>query len=311
MMNARSFLISGGVSPLLPMNKGTAVDMRSVRSRPMGGWLMTYGKLGPDGGIVPTVDRDDHIFEAASELGKIDWSPFITSGVWNDNHSPVAVGIPWSLEFHDGTTALSQSHRKVGFWTTGWLFDRRDPESWRGLVDEGGNARRPTREEFDRADYYYECAQSLAGTPRPIGFSAEGDMVVSPCRTRIVWARVRKASLCDLPRNPDSTTELLLKGSPLEGLRKGMIGRGPCGRCSCPPEERCEALMKGGTSPAEYVPGGNGDWTMPTGNAARLEKWRRAMAPRMMALWRISENDALAVLDLYIKSCGGSHGDGP
>ncbi len=233
---SRNFVITGRVEPLLPMHKGTAtVDMRAVRSRPMGGWLMTYGKLGPDGGIVPTVDRDDHIFEAASELGKIDWTPYVNNGVWNDTHTPLAVGIPWSLEFHDGTTALSQAHRKVGFWTTGWLFDRRDPESWRGLVDEAGAPRRPTREEFDRADHFYECAQSLSGTPRPIGFSAEGDMMVSPCRTRIVWARVRKASICELPRNPDSTTELLVQGSPLEGLRKGMMARPPCGRCSCRP----------------------------------------------------------------------------
>ena len=299
----QTFRISGGVEPLLPLTKGTVPDMRAQRSRPMGGWLMTYGKIGPDGGIVPTVDRDGHIAEAASQLGSIDWSPFIERGVWNDNHTAEAVGIPWSLEFHDGTTALSQSHRKVGFWTTGWLFDRRDPESWRGLLDEDGRPRRPTATEFDRADYYYECAQALAGTPRPIGFSAEGDMVLSPCRTRIVWARVRKASVCDLPRNPDSTTELLVQGSPLEQLRKG--GR-QCGRCACPPTERCEALLKGGAAPAEYVPGRGGEWRPPAlDNPDHLQKWRRAMVPRMMALWRLTEADASRFLDEYLETLGG------
>jgi len=208
---------------------------------------MTYGKIGPDGGIVPTIDRDGQTVEAAKELGHIDWRTYVKGGVWNDTHDEaVIVGLPSTLEFHDGTTPLSKAHGKLGFWTTGRLFNRTDPSSWSGLTDGNGNARTPTPHELDRADHFWKLASMLKGIPRPLGLSAHGRMALSECRTRIVYAEVDAAAVCELPVNPDATLEpmaMAVKGTPLEILRKGMITRGRCGRCTCP-EGACLRLLK-------------------------------------------------------------------
>lgn len=254
------FAIRGEVSALSSeLRKGGAEPGARAYTRPMGGWLATFGKLGPDGGIVPTVDRDGQVFEAARELGRIDWSPYLKGGKWNDTHDDkVIVGLPVSLEFHDGTTPLSKSHGKIGFWTTGRLFDRNDPSSWDGL------GRRPTAHEFERADHFWSLAHLLKGLPRPIGLSAHGAYAASPCGKRIVYARVDEAAVCELPKNPDATLEALEKAvrAPdlLEVLAKGSrvptAGGKPCGRCSCPPGA-CDGLLRkavtagGGTVPED------------------------------------------------------------
>lgn len=233
------FTIKGDVLPLVALRKAVAGEWRPRRA--MGGWLMTYGKVGPDGGIVPTVDRDGHTVEAAKELGHIDWSSYMKGGAWNDTHDEgVVVGLPTSLEFHDGTTALSKAHGKVGFWTTGYLLDREDPKTYEGL------GRTPTPNEFARADHFWSLSHLLKGMPRPLGLSAHGLMALSPCRTRIIYAKVDQAAVCELPINPDATLESLAKSlddSPLSVLRKGMVGRAACGRCTCPPGA-CEGLLR-------------------------------------------------------------------
>lgn len=238
------FALTGSVLPLVALAKSAGAPR--APSRPLGGWLMTYGKLGPDGGIVPTVDRDGHTVEAARQLGNIDWSTYLREGRWNDTHDEeVLVGIPSTLEFHDGTTALSKSHGKVGFWTTGHLFDRRDPASWAGL----GRSPRPV--ELERADHFWETAHLLKGTPRPIGLSAHGLMALSPCRKRIIYAKVTAAAVCELPVNPDTTLEpleLAVDGSPLAFLRKGMVGADPCRSCRCPAGACANLLRKGGVT---------------------------------------------------------------
>ncbi len=235
------FALSGSVLPLLALAKSAGASRPPAR--PLGGWLMTYGKIGPDGGIVPTVDRDGHTVEAARQLGHIDWSTYLKGGRWNDTHDEkVIVGTPTTLEFHDGTTALSKAHGKVGFWTTGHLFARNDPASWEGL------GRTPTPHEFDRADHFWDTAHLLKGTPRPIGLSAHGLMALSPCRKRIIFAKVTDAAMCELPVNPDATVEpleLAVRTASLAFLRKGMVGADACRTCRCPPGA-CEGLLRKG-----------------------------------------------------------------
>lgn len=225
-----------------------------ARSRPMAGWLTTYGQLGPDGKIRETFDRDDQVMEAARKLGAIRWDGYLKKGVWNDTHRPgVIVGLPTSLEFHGGDTPLSKAHRKIGFFTEGHLFDRNDPGSWAGLTDSIGNARTPTDHEFKRADHFWNLANLLKGSPRGIGLSAEGKMALSPCRRRIIQAQIDAAAVCEYPRNPDATLEPLSKGGATGGSKGGatpafMLGVpdfSACGRCSCPAGS-CANLKKAG-----------------------------------------------------------------
>jgi len=241
------FTIFGSVLPLRSLAK--SVGARSRHTRPMGGWLMTYGKIGPQGGVVPTIDRDGHRADVASQLGLIDWSKYEKGGVWNDTHNEsVAVGLPVAggLEFHDATTKLAKAHGKVGFWTAGRLFDRDSPASWDGLTNAKGSARRPTEHEFARADHFWSLAHLLKGTPRGLGLSAHGLMALSPCGKRIIFAQVSAAAVCELPKNPDATLDVMEKGtSPLEILtksqRRRMVGVPECGRCTCPPGA-CEGI---------------------------------------------------------------------
>jgi len=208
-------------------------------TRPLGGWLATYGKIGPDGGIVPTIDRDNQNFQAAGRLGDIDFSEYLQKGLWNDTHNEDRiVGRASTLEFHNGTTELSKAHGKVGFWTTGHLFDRTDPQSWEGLDYT------PSPLEFQRADHFWKLARLLKGTPRPLAFSAHGLMQLSPCRKRIIWAKVRQSAVCETPVNPDATVEpleLARKAGIYELLRKG-VGGDICGKCRC--TTPCSVLAK-------------------------------------------------------------------
>ena len=240
--STQSFELRGTVVPLLKASPGAT---RHVATRPMGGWLLTYGKRHPDGSITPTVDRDQQTIEAARELGHIDWAPYVDKGLWNDTHDEaVIVGVPETLEFHDGQTELSRAHGKVGFWTTGHLWDRNDPTSWTAYTDYV-----PSEEELERADHYWQLAELLEGLPRPLALSAHGEMALSPCGSRVIWCRVRQAAVCELPKNPDATLEILAKGGPLLELRKGMVGRDPCRTCTCPPWA-CDRLLRKATPTA-------------------------------------------------------------
>lgn len=226
----RTFAISGGVVPLIKARKPGVW----VPTRPMGGWAAVYGQIGDDGQVVPSVDRDEQVFEAAGELGRIDWEPYIKGRGWNDTHTDLYVGVGTSLEFHDGSTEMSKSHRKVGFWTAGHLFDRNDPKSWEDWLPQ---ERWPSPQELDRADFYWQLGQLLKGTPRPLGFSAEGGMMLSPCHKRILKARVDRVSICQVPVGPDATVE------PMEVMGKAVVSLDAvCGRCACP-EGGCQVRL--------------------------------------------------------------------
>jgi len=238
---------------VVPLVKSRGAGWRPTR--PLGGWLMTYGKIGPDGGVVPTVDRDDQIMDAARELGHINWEEYIKGGFWNDTHivgpdgKPIIVGVPTTLEFHAGDTELSKSHGKVGFWTTGHLFDRTDPQSWQKFLPPD---KWPSPGELDRADHFWSLSQLLKGTPRPLGLSAEGSMALSPCRKRVLYAKVTCAAVCEVPVNPDTTLEPM----ELAFLRKGMVGADACRNCKCPKGARCtlaKAVTAGGAGTGAVV----------------------------------------------------------
>lgn len=204
---AQLFVMNGAIVPL----RKAGLD-EWTPSRPLGGWLMTYGKLGPDGSVVPTRDREGHVVEAAREIGHIDWKPYVKGGRWNDTHDEdTVIGMPTVLQFHEPESDMAKAHGKMGFWTEGHLFDRRDPRSWEGLTDTAGAPRMPTELELRKADHFWNLANLLKGTPRPIGLSAHGKMMVTP-DGRIVWARVDHAAVCELPMNPDATLEVLAKG---------------------------------------------------------------------------------------------------
>lgn len=179
------------------------------------------------------MDREKQWFEAAQALGQIDFSEYLAKGRWNDTHlwddkanTGVMVGIPTELEYHDETSPLAKAHRKVGWWTEGHLFDRHDPESWTRFGAE------PTAEDLDRADYYWQLGQLLKGTPRALGISAHGKMLLSPCGKRIIWAKVQHAAVCEVPQNPDSLLYPLRMAVP---IHRTMVGANPCESCACPP----------------------------------------------------------------------------
>lgn len=195
-----------------------------------------WGLLAADGTITPQLDRQGHFFEAARELGRIDFSEYLAKGVWDDTHifdnpnfpelGKIVVGVPTDLEYHGPESELAKAHGKVGWWTEGHLFDPHDPNSWRNFTTH-----EPTARDLQRADYYWRLSSLLKGTPRDIGISAEGKMLESPCGRRIIWAKVQRAAVCEVPQAPASTLQPLELAVP---LKAGMIGASPCDSCSCP-----------------------------------------------------------------------------
>jgi len=213
------FRVAGRLAAVGGMHKAVA---GARNRRLMAGWLITAGYLGPDGGLIPTVDRDQQTFDAAKELGRIDWDHYMAKGLWNDTHKPPKVGRPLTVEFHDGTTALSKAHGGiVGFWTVGELWDRSNPDSWKGA------GHTPTPVELDRADHFWSVAQMFkaAGAGRTLGLSADGLMALSKCRKRILWAKVNEAAVAELAKNPDATVEpVVLDDAVLASMTKAVDG---------------------------------------------------------------------------------------
>jgi hypothetical protein len=276
--NAAAFAFTGSVGvgvPATALLKGgnDALNMRAPARR-LAGWLTTYGKLGPDGEVVPTEDRDGQVFEASANLGKIDWTEYVRGGLWNDSHRApfpdgrwpeqapgpkgvaVYVGIGTRLEFHDATSPLAKAHGKVGFFTVGHLWDPADASSWEDYTDYVPNA-----EDLAKASEFWALANVLDDAGASLGFSAHGVATLSSCRRRILTARIIGAAVCTGPRNPDATAAIA-KGitgdvdarllDPAVAFGKAVPARDarPCGRCSCL-AGTCAglALAKGGVAP--------------------------------------------------------------
>lgn len=237
-------------------------------TRPMGGWATTYGKVTSTGEVVPTVDRDEQIMECARAAGLIDWTGYLRQGrgFWNDTHRggrpgdrAFKVGIGTSLEFHGPSSALARAHGKMGWWTAGHLWDRNDPDSWRLYTTY-----QPTSADLDRADHFWGLATNeLALADRPLGFSVDGLMQLSPCKRRILKAWISELALAVGPRNADCTAEPLLKAAlpsadPLLWLRPERVGveslPAACRTCACP-AGACGLVRKAAeTSPGVAVP---------------------------------------------------------
>ena len=269
------FALSGAVAPLVgPL--GTlrkAADGYEPR-RALGGWLATYGRIGPSGGVLPTEDREGHVFEAAGAIGRIDFKEYLSKGIWNDTHGPVNVGVPTLLEHHGSSTELAKAHGKVGWWTEGHLFDRNDPRSWLDFT-----AYVPTARDLDRADHFWRLATLMKGLPRDLGFSAEGRMMLSPCRKRIVWAAVNKMAVCELPQNPDATAIPLRLAVP---VTEAMVGAEPCSTCTCPPNARCTVVpLAAAVTTATIAPGVPEDLEGGDDNGDEVENLVRKVQKRL------------------------------
>ena len=187
------------------------------RTRPLEGWLFAFGILGPNGGVIPTTDRDGQFTDAASAPGKVDVTEYLKKGLWNDTHNRnVIVGRSDGLEFHDGTTPLSLSHQKIGYYTAGHLFDPSNPVTFGDYS--------PTPFDLERSDYYWELAnETLSGGPRSLAFSADGWMWCDQTGTHIVRARIDQSAICETPVNPLCTAEVVFDGSdPAQQLAKAI-----------------------------------------------------------------------------------------
>jgi hypothetical protein len=293
-LRAHPFALHGTVKPLVKATEGTVW----TPTRPMGGWLATYGKIGPNGGVVPTKDREGQIFEAAKTLGMIDFGTYLKKGRWNDTHDEgIIVGVPTDLEFHDHTTDLAKAHRKVGFWTEGHLFDRTDPMSWELFGYE------PTEKDLDRSDYFWKLSHLLKGTPRSLALSAHGKMLLSPCGERIIWATVRQAAVCEVPQNADATLQ------PLElavKVRQSMVGANACATCSCPAGACKNLLRKGVTATAvapivqESLEGSASNSVM--GQAERNEEMLQRLVTQVAKRMKCSEQQAREWVRKWIKA---------
>lgn len=325
-----------GTLAAVPMRKARRSDgLIHQPTRPLAGWAMTYAQIASDGSLVETNDRDGQVMQAARGLGAVDWSAYIEHGLWNDTHKPVFVGVPTFLDYcgqrQDGTLhPLAKAHRKVGFYTAGHLFDRADPQSWTRYaparphdqngfdVRDGDPQLTPTDEELDRADHFWHVASLLKGSGRPLGFSAQGTMLMSPCKTRIIAAAVSQEAVCELPVNPDCTAEVtdqrLLKGAgtPISALmkaRRGFTDR-PCGRCDCPDKGECGLYLGGRALPFGKATSAQLAGVKPQsleGSRAHLGAYldqgetREFIRSWLMSKFFLSPQDADAWIDAYLK----------
>lgn len=252
--------LSGSLAPLEKMARAAPAH---IPARRLGGWATVWALLGADGQLRPVVDRDGQTMDCAAELAGIDWSAYLRQGrgFWNASHDwmlpkpqrgppgdrRLKIGIGTALEFHDAASTRAQQEGKVGWWTSGHLWDPDDPESWRLYTDYV-----PTANDLKLADHFWRVAQQLTDADRVLGFSVDGRMRPSPCGNRIIWAGVGEVALAEVPNNPAATVEVLEKahdGSAelVPGLRPGQIGRDEtppaCGDCRCGPRA-CGLLRK-------------------------------------------------------------------
>lgn len=253
-----AFLLKGQVAASSVVLKAASTTTYTPARR-MGGWATTYGQL-VDGVVVPTQDRDGHFMDAAREAGGIDWTQYIRGGLWNDGHRAplpdgrptpimqregrtrgVYVGVATSLAFEGPDSPRAQAEGKVGFWTEGHLWDRRDPRSWTEFTDY-----RPTAEDLLRADAYWTMATVLKSSDGRLGFSVHGTARISGCGRRILGARIGEIAVVTSPCHPDATVDLLagVDGDVLAAIGRARASGAPCGRCSCP-AGACVALLKG------------------------------------------------------------------
>lgn len=150
------------------------------------------GKQRRIGGIISTEspDRQD---EVVLQRG-LDFSPWLQSGWYNDNHSKKTtdiLGYPEAVQpFKKGEKLPNGEVAKVnGTWAEGYLLDT------------------PQAEEV------WKLGKALAKTNRRLGFSVEGSIQkrTGKLRKTVAKAVVRNVAITNCPVNTDSKLEVLAK----------------------------------------------------------------------------------------------------
>lgn len=144
------------------------------------------------GGIVST-DQLDKQGERVIQEG-LDFSPFLTEGWYNDNHSQKTTGVlgyPTAAKYVRKGERLpngKQAHSN-GWWTEGYLVN----------TDDGRKT--------------YALVRALAKGPRKLGYSIEGSVIKRDPRnpTTILRAAVRNVAITHCPVNTGTELEALAK----------------------------------------------------------------------------------------------------
>lgn len=200
-------------------------------SRSFSGWATTAGVVkGDTGEVIPTKDHEGEYMLAAMRPGSFDISDLVPRGYFNDSHTALLIGIPERVEFCGPGSELSTRDGKVGYYDWGHILDRNDPLSWSNpdgtprmrMLKDGTVTDEPfvpTREELDRADWFWDRGLKMQQEGRTLGQSIQGRKSTQPCADGrcIVRARVNQIAILEYPHNPDATIETmdgqLAKGS--------------------------------------------------------------------------------------------------
>lgn len=150
------------------------------------------GKRRRIGGIIST-ENPDRQNEVILQSG-LDFSDFLRSGWYNDNHSKDTTGVVGYPEmvqkFRRGDKLPDGSIAPVnGTWAEGYLL------------------------KTERANKIWELGQQLQGTGRHLGFSVEGSVLQRSRGNRrvVAKAKVRNVAVTNCPVNEDSRLDILAK----------------------------------------------------------------------------------------------------
>lgn len=150
------------------------------------------GKQRRIGGIA-TTERPDEVDETVIQRS-LDWSPFLSGGWFNDNHSPKTadiLGYPEEVKFFKAGAELpdGQTAPGAGHWVEGYLL------------------------ETPEAEKIWTLGKALAKTKRRLGFSIEGNILKrnGPLRKTIARAVVRNIAITNAPINRDARLEVLAR----------------------------------------------------------------------------------------------------
>jgi hypothetical protein len=157
-----------------------------------------FEKSGPEGkqrriGGIITTDNPDRHSEVILQRG-LDFSSFLSSGWFNDNHSRETdgiVGYPEAVQYFSKGEVLPNGQRAKanGHWAEGYLLSTK------------------------KAEKIWELGKALQDTGRHLGFSVEGSIQKRTGRLRktIAKARVRNVAITNCPVNEDSKLDILAK----------------------------------------------------------------------------------------------------
>lgn len=150
------------------------------------------GKQRRIGGVI-TTENPDRQAEVVLQRS-LDFSDFLGSGWYNDNHDKSATGIlgyPEEVKFFKKGSTLPNGKTipADGHWAEGYLLNTK------------------------KADEIWELGKALQGTGRALGYSVEGSIQkrTGPLRKTIAKARVKNVAITHVPVSEDTNLELLSK----------------------------------------------------------------------------------------------------